>query len=121
MLYIISKKHLLWSKIWRIFEFTRFFFVVVEIDQMIHVIRMHSVKFMNERRNYMKRKNATGDRIVSEISKEMHWLNMHSRDKKKTFILETLLFRLAFAIIWKTRKRQLVPTWNLFEHKNYDK
>lgn len=52
---------------------------------MIHVIRMHSVKFMNERRNYMKRKNATGDRIVSEISKEMHWLNMHSRDKKKNF------------------------------------
>lgn len=49
------------------------------VDPMIHVIRMHSVKSMNERRNIMKQRNVTGVRTVSVISKAMLLLNMHSK------------------------------------------
>ncbi len=47
---------------------------------MIHVIQMHLEKFMNEHKNYMKRKNVIGVRIVLVILKAMHLRNMHSKN-----------------------------------------
>jgi len=77
MLYIISKKLLLLSKFE--IDYLSILYVCVYIDQMIHVIRMHLVKFMSEHKNYMKQKNVIGVRIVLVILKEMHLQNMHSK------------------------------------------
>ncbi len=77
MLYIISKKLLLLSKFE--FDYLSILYVCIYIDQMIHVIRMHLVKFMSEHKNYMKQKNVIGVRIVLVILKEMHLQNMHSK------------------------------------------
>ena len=49
------------------------------LDLMILVIRMLSVKSTNEHRSCTKRKNATGVRIVSVISKAMLSLNTLSK------------------------------------------
>lgn len=49
------------------------------LDPMILAIRMLSVKSTNEHRNCTKRKNATGVRTVSVISKAMHSLNTLSK------------------------------------------
>lgn len=85
---IISKKLLLSSSLTLTDRFVSFRTDL--IDRTILVIRMLWALFTNELRNYTKRKNVIGDRIVSVISREMHWRNMHS--KSNVLLDESMFF-----------------------------